>query len=233
MITKTFKTTGGKLQVSIPETIREISLGQLIALQSTTQMNDLDAISILSGTPLSQIRLIKDFADLHHFSVHIAKLSEQIRAAYDSDSLPKTVCFDVDGSPKDIAVITNLAIEPAGAFMAARDLITEEINKHVEMHGEEDWKNSFNPSLSACAMILAHYFYSKVTRREYNEYRAEEFIKVVKRLPFTDALPIAKYFFLNYPNLSKPKISCWHRVQLLWKKRLALSSFKSSGMLTQ
>jgi len=111
-----------------------------------------------------------------------------------------------------IAVIKNLSVEPAGAFMAAREIIAGEINEHIADYGEDDLMESFNPSLKACCQVLAHYFYCRVTARQYDEYEAEEFCNEVKKLRVTEALPIAKHFFTCYPNLYKPKISFWHRV---------------------
>jgi hypothetical protein len=231
MIEKTIKTQTGKLHIRLPEHSHEVSLGQLIDMQSTENMSDLQAIQILSGAPANELQNIKDFNNLQTFNAHVTRLSQQIKELYNSDSLPKTITFNIDGKAVKVKVITNLSIEPAGAFLAARDVITEEINNHITTYGE-DWKANFNPSLKACAMLLAHYFYCPVSNNWYNEYHAEAFYDEVIKLPFTDALPIAKYFFLNYPSLSKPKINCWLRAQLLWKKRLALNRFKNSGMLT-
>lgn len=232
MIEKTIKTKSGKLNITLPEHLHEVSLSQLIDMQSTENMNDLQAVQILSGVSVEELQNIKDFNDLQIFNTHVTHLSQQIKELYNSDSLPKTVTFNIEGKAVKVKVITNLSIEPAGAFLAARDVITEEINNHINQY-RDDWKANFNPSLKTCAMLLAHYFYCPVSNNWYNEYQAEAFYDEVIKLPFTDALPIAKYFFLNYPNLSKPKINYWLRAQLLWKKRLALSRFKNSGMLTQ
>lgn len=232
MIEKTFKTTTGSISITIPEHLHEVSLGQLIAMQAIENLSDLEAVHILSGVPTDKLQNIKNIDDLRLFNGHIMALSVQIKALYNSDSLPKTVTFNLTGKPKTVNVIANLSIEPAGAFLTARDIISDEIESHINQHGDE-WKANFNPSLKTCAMLLAHYFYCPVTGNWYNEYQAEQFYDEVIKLPFTDALPISKYFFLNYPNLSKPKISYWLRVQLLWKKRLALSRFKNSDMLTQ
>jgi hypothetical protein len=231
MIEKILKTQTGRLHLKLPEHLHEVTLGQLIDMQSTENMTDLQAIQILSGVPVEDLQNITDFNDLQIFSEHIAILSQQIKELYNSDSLPKSITFNMDGKAVKVKVISNLSIEPAGAFLAARDVITEEINNHISQYGE-DWKANFNPSLKTCAMLLAHYFYCPVSNNWYNEYQAEAFYDEVIKLPFTDALPIAKYFFLNYPGLSRPKISYWLRAQLLWKKRLALSRFKNSGMLT-
>lgn len=227
MLQKTLKTTTGSLTVAIPEKLEEVNLGQLMELQATENLSDLQAISILSGIALSDLQDVKDMSGLQIFSHHITDLSAAIQNLYNSNSMPKKVIFKLNDRPKTVAVTSNLGIEPAGAFFAARDVITDEINDHVTRFGEDGWREQFNPSLRSCALILAHYFYCPATGQRYTEHGAEQFIEHVKRLPFTDALPIAKYFFLSFPNLSKPRISFWHRAQLCWKKRLALNRFKS------
>jgi hypothetical protein len=190
MIAQILKTTTGKLHVKMPEHLHEVTLGQLIDMQSAENMSDLQAIQILSGIPVADLQNVKDFKDLQVFNEHVAALSQQIKDLYNSDSLPKIVAFDINGQSKTVKVISNLSIEPAGAFLAARDIITDEINNHIEQHGD-NWKDHFNPSLKTCAMLLAHYFYSPVSGNWYNEYKAEEFYDEVIKLPFTDALPIA------------------------------------------
>lgn len=189
MIEKILKTTTGRLHLQLPEHLHEISLGQLIDMQSTENMSDLQAIQILSGIPIVELQNIKDFNDLQIFNEHVAMLSQQIKELYNSDSLPKTITFNIDDKAVKVKVISNLSIEPAGAFLAARDVITEEINNHISQYGE-DWKANFNPSLKTCAMLLAHYFYCPVSNNWYNEYQAEAFYDEVIKLPFTDALPI-------------------------------------------
>ncbi len=94
-------------------------------------------------------------------------------------------------------------------------------------HGEDNWQEYFNPSLNACCQVLAHYFYTRVTGKMYNEYEAEDFVNEVKKLRVTEALPIAKHFFTCYPNLSKPKTACWHRLRQFWKKEPGYKPSKS------
>lgn len=233
MLQKTVKTTTGKISISLPDTISEVTLAQIMAMQETEGLTDLGAIHILSGVPLTELHNVKNMSDLQIFTPHVIALSKQIKELYNSNSIPKHVIFNYNGITKKINVITNLSVEPAGAFWAARDVITDEINDHIKKHGEEDWKDNFNPSLYSCALLLAHYFYCPVTGNWYNEHEAEQFIDTVKQLPFIDALPVAKCFFLSYPNLSKPRINFWERLQLLWKKRLELKAFRSLDMLIQ
>jgi hypothetical protein len=52
MIQKTLKTTTGKLKVQIPDKLDEVTLGQVIALQESPALDDLEAICILSGIPI-------------------------------------------------------------------------------------------------------------------------------------------------------------------------------------
>jgi hypothetical protein len=218
MIERTLKTTQGKLQVSIPAQLSEVTLGQMMQLQDVPELTDLQAISILSGVSVTDLQNVKDANELIGFADTIMGLSQQIKYLYNADAIPKTVTLAADGKPVTVNVIKNLSVEPAGAFMAARDVIADEISSHIEKYGEENWQDYFNPSLSACCKVLACYFYCKATGKPYDEYAAAAFTDTVKKLRVTEALPIAKHFFMNFPNLSKPRTSFWLRLLQFWKK---------------
>ncbi|MFI5159139.1 MAG: hypothetical protein ACHQF4_09760 [Sphingobacteriales bacterium] len=229
MIEKTLKTTYGKLKIKIPNDLSEISLAQIIEIQDKPDLNDLEAISILSGLPLWQLNHVRCMDDLEVFSEHISLLSQQIKQLYDSDNVPQKVTFP---GGKTVNVIHNLSMEPAGSFMAAREIISDEINRHIQEYGAENWQQNFNPSLKACCQVLAHYFFCRVTGKKYNEYEAEEFCNDIKKLRVTEALPIAKHFFICYPNLSKQKISFFHRLQQYWRKKPEYKRSKSLSIST-
>jgi hypothetical protein len=232
MIQKKIKTLTGTLLATIPTQLHELKLGQLIAMQEQAEMSDLDAISILSNISVSELNQVVSYSELQVFNGHIVTLSQEIKHLYNSEVIPSHIKLPVKNETISIPVIKNLSVEPAGAFMAARDIIAEEISAHIAAHGEHDWQASFNPSLKACSQILAQYFYTRATGLPYDEQLAAEFTSIVEQLPVTEALPIAKYFFLNYPNLSRPKTSFWHRLQRLWSKKPASGSSKSFGLST-
>jgi hypothetical protein len=233
MITKTLRTTTGKIKVTIPSLLSEVTFGHLMALQDKPSVNDLEAISILSGVPLSDLRNISNIADLEIFNDTIVSLTHQMKHLYDSEYVPKTITFKKGEENITISVINNLSVEPVGAFMAAREIIAEEINGHIIRYGEIDWKETFNPSLKACCQVLAHYFYCRATGNRYNEYEAEEFCSQIEQLRVTEALPIAKHFFTCYPGLSKPKISCCHRLLQFWKSAPGYIRSKSLNISTR
>ncbi|RYY36804.1 MAG: hypothetical protein EOP46_05085 [Sphingobacteriaceae bacterium] len=232
MIEKTVKTTKGKLRISIPAQLSEVTLGQMMALQEADNINDLSAISILSGIPVDELQQISSTAELLTFGSHIMSLAHQIKYLYNSDAIPQKVTFLINGKPKQVNVIKNLSVEPAGAFMAARDVIADEITAHIKQHGEQHWAEHFNPSLKACCLILAHYFYCRVTGNAYNEYAIDDFAETVKTLRVTEALPISKHFFTSYPGFSKPKTGFWHRAQQLWNNAREYNRLKSLNTLT-
>ena len=232
MIIKTLKTTQGKLKISIPESLEEITLAQLIALQDKPDVNDLDAISILSGIPVEALQNVMSITELQAFSEPVLTLAQQIKYMYNSDAIPQKVTFHLASGTKTVKVSNNLAVEPAGAFMAARDIITDEINEHIKLYGEGDWQQNYNPSLKVCCHVLAHYFYCKVTGKPYNEYEADEFTAEIKKLRVTEALPISKHFFTCYPNLSKQKTSFWHRLLPFLKKERGSNLSKSLSIST-
>src|SRR5215217_5589314 len=188
MIEKTISTTTGKLTLKIPSSLYELTLGQLMAMQEKPELNDLDAISILSGVPVQELQNIKSADDLHVFGEAVLSLANQIKYLYNSDEIPDHVTFHHSTGPLKVKVMNNLSVEPAGAFLASKDIIATEISEHIAKHGEENWQESFNPSLNACCKVLANYFYCKVTRQQYDEYKIEEFCETIKQLRVTEAL---------------------------------------------
>jgi hypothetical protein len=234
MIEKTLKTTTGKLLVKIPAELNEVTLGQIMAMQQKPDLNDIEAISILSGIAVEELLNVKSIHDFQVFTETILTLSNQIKHLYNTDIIPKEVVFILHDARKNqvrktVKVSRDLSVEPAGAFMAARDIIAEEINNHIKQHGDEDWQEHFNPSLNACCQVLAHYFFCRVTGQKYNEYEAEEFCNEIKKMRVTEALPIARHFFFCYHSLSRPKTNCWHRLLPPWKKGRVFSRSKSSN----
>ncbi len=230
MIEKTLKTTRGILSITMPSQLKEISLGQMMQLQEKTDLSDLDAISILSGIAVDELKDVVNFHDFDVFGNAVLEVSNQIKYLYNSNDIPSRVTFKIDGKTVKVNVIRNLSVEPAGAFMAARDIIAEEINKHVELHGEEYWQQTFNPSLKACCQVLAQYFYCRATGEKYNEYKADAFTETVKNLSVVEALPIGKHFFMSYPNLSKPKTNYWLRSRQFWRGKRAYNRSKNSSI---
>jgi len=181
MIEKTLKTTEGKILVKIPTALSEVTLGQMMDMQEKHYLNDLDAISILSGIPMDELATVRNIEDFRFFGESVLSLSNQIKHLYNSDAIPRKVGFTLDKSKVTVNVIHNLSVEPAGAFMAARDLIADEINETIKIYGEEDWKEHFHPSLKACCHLLAHYFFCRATGKKYNEYEAEAFTTEIKK----------------------------------------------------
>ncbi len=218
MIEKKLRTTEGRLLVAIPTLLNELTLGQLTEMQDKPYLTDLEAISILSGVPVDELNTVCDVTEFQIFSEYILLLSHQISLLYNRDEIPKKVTFYLD-KPVTVNVISNLSVEPAGAFMAAREIIAEEIKEHIEKYGEEDWQETFKPSLKACCQVLGQYFFCRVTGKKYNEYQVEEFYAEVKKLKVTEALPIARHFFSCYPHLSRRKTNYWQRLLQLWRKR--------------
>ncbi|MDO3644717.1 hypothetical protein [Mucilaginibacter sp. L3T2-6] len=229
MLQKNLKTASGKLTVQIPSSLSEITIGQIMELQEEASLSDIKAISILSGIPVQQLQNVKNAADFSVFGEAVLSLSHEIKHLYNSSHIPKVITFP---GGKTVKVINNLSVEPAGAFMAARDIISDEIAEHIKVNGEADWQQHFNPSLKACCKVLAHYFYCRVTGKAYNEYEAEEFITEIKKLRVMEALPVARHFFTCYPSLRTPKTSFWHRLLQRLNDGRVYTNLRSSGIST-
>jgi hypothetical protein len=233
MIEKMLRTTDGKIRVRIPTVLNEITLGQMMAMQEKQYLDDLDAISILSGLSKEELYNVKNIEDFGIFGDYVKSLANQIKYLYQGDITPRKVIFTLGKRKVTVNVIHNLSVEPAGAFMAARDIIADEINEHINLYGEEDWQDHFQPSLKACCHVLAHYFFCRATGKKYDEYEAGEFCEEVKKLRVTEALPIAKHFFTCYPDLLKQKIDFFQRFRQFWRKRQVSRRLKSSNTSTR
>lgn len=250
MFEKTLSTTEGKLRVKIPTTLQELTVGQLLQLQTDETLSDLQSISILSHIPYDTLLNITDPNEIQDFERPILTLVNSIQFMYDKDAIPEEISFVRDDhytsivkQPKKgffkrlfspdkpthntVKVLKNLSIEPVGAYMNARDIISDEINEHIKRYGEQNWRDNLNPSTKSIGMLLAHYFYCPATRQPYNENKAEQFFDVVKHLSVAEAMPIGRYFFLKYPDLLKQKTSFWQQVRQYWKQRQALKNSRN------
>jgi hypothetical protein len=116
MIEKTLKTTRGTLSITMPSQLKEVSLGQMMQLQEKTDLSDLDAISILSGIAIDELKDVSNFHDFDVFGEAVLSLSNQIKHLYNSDEIPSRVTFKIDSKTVKVNVIRNLSVEPAGAF---------------------------------------------------------------------------------------------------------------------
>ena len=227
MIEKILRTTDGKIKVKIPTVLNEITLGQMIAMQEKHYMDDLEAISILSGIPKEELYTVININDFEVFGDYVQSLAHQIKHLYNSDIVPHKVTFILGKRKVTLNVIRNLSVEPAGAFLAARDIIADEINEHINLYGEDDWQEYFQPSVKACCNVLAQYFFCRATGKKYDEYEAEEFGEEIKKLRVTEAMPIAKHFFSCYPDLLKQKIGFFQRLHQYWRRRQVFRRLKN------
>lgn len=229
MITKTLRTLSGPVKIKIPENLNEATLGAMIQMQSVTE----NEIPLIPGLTREICDNIIEFQDLTDIRDRVLSLAHQIKYCYEGTKLPEYVVFGYKKKwlrtvPNKIKVIKNLSIEPAGAYLASRNLIVDEINRHIAIYGEDNWQANFIPSLDICAGILANYFYCPVTGLLWNEQRAETFKSEVLKLSVQDALPISRYFFLNYNDLWRPKTSPWLRFKLKLNERRVYRNLKNS-----
>lgn len=236
MITKTIKTTSGPLKITIPSDIKELTIGKLMELTPVPghSFSELEQLSIFTGIPTGDKEFDKreididvitlgdicNVDDLRVFDEALQTIAYQLKHFVTVQEIPKSITLDMPQdyvkrrwttfatkSLKTIPILSNLGIAPAGAYLEAKQLIKKEYErweKVKEQYGEEI---EFNPSIEAQIRLLSLYFYVPATGNKFNTLKVIEFDEVIKKLPITQALPIARYFFLRYPNLSRPKIA--------------------------
>lgn len=225
------KTTSGPLTISIPSDLSEITIDVLMRLTPAygDTFSPLEQLSILSGIPKEfndkkpDVICLEDICnldDLAVFDTTIELLAIKIKSFVTEQEIPESILVPVDtaitrgwrwfrGSRhhvgKLVPVIKNLGIQPAGAYFEAKEIIRQEFEEWAKVKKEYGDHIEFNPSIQSLCRVLSLYLYVPATGEKFNSARAADFDKVTKQLPITKALPIARYFFLRYPNLSKPK----------------------------
>lgn len=226
MITKTIKTTSGPLVISIPASRDEISIGLLQALtpEPGHSFSNLETLGILSGIPVESetepcLYDVINLSDYDVFDQTLQLLAYQLKAFVEVQDIPDGVILDIpqaqikrwfgriEHKGKYVPVLKNLGIQPAGAYMEAKELIKGEYERWERVKKEYGDDIEFNPSIESQIRLLSLYLYCPATGEKFNTVKVSQFDEVIKKLSITKALPIARYFFLKYPNLSKPKVA--------------------------
>jgi hypothetical protein len=229
MITKSIQTISGKVRINIPTSLTEITIGQMIKMESADG-NEIPLIPQLTEDVVNNITNYQDLIDIRE---RVLSLAHKIKYEYKESKLPEFIVFGTKrtrfGFIKEnrIKVPKNLSIQPAGAYLACRDLIADEINRHINLYGEDGWQNNFVPSLKTCAMILAHYFYCPVTGQSWSDQKAEAFESEILKLSVQEALPVARFFIKAFPNLSQLKIGLWKTILQSWRNVRASRRIKN------
>ncbi len=227
MTERTFKHINGKLKLSIPDSLQDVTLQMMIQFQQPA-LSDLEAISALTQTPIEQLYGINDVAALNEAILPFAKsLQHQLAFTYEAGVLPKRATLRYPGGKaQTIDISADAGFYAYGAVMEARELMTTEILRHQQTYGDT-WREHLNPDLRTCGLILAHFLYNRAYPKHVpTEIDIQQFFDVVKWLPITEAAPLARHFFLSYPNLPLRKPTRWQRLQRLWKNVQALMHFR-------
>ena len=235
---QTLKTLSGQIKIKIPTNLSEVTLGQMIAAQNFVE-DDNEFHPLVPELTKQVSDNIINIQQRYDVQDRLLSLVHQLKYCYESKKIPEYITigtkqvkhfWGMKTVPNRVKVITNLSIEPAGAYLSSRDLIVDEINKHIAIYGEDDWQANFMPSLDTCAGVLANYFYCPVTGELWNEQKAEGFKSEVLKLSIQDTLPIARFFFHNYNSLYRPKTSLYQVFRQILKKNQALRRLKNLSL---
>lgn len=231
MTERTFKHINGKLKLSIPDSLQDVTLQMMIRFQQPA-LSDLEAISALTQTPVEQLYGISDISALNEAILPFAQsLPHQLAYTYQTGTLPKQVTLRYPGGKvKHLTIGEDAGFYAYGAVMEARELMTTEILRHQQTYGDT-WREHLNPDLHTCGLILTHFLYNRAYSGHVpSAMDIQQFFDVVKWLPITDAAPLARHFFLSYPNLPLRKPTRLQRLQHLLKNVPALIRLRRSGI---
>ncbi|MDR3551200.1 MAG: hypothetical protein P4L31_07340 [Candidatus Babeliales bacterium] len=238
MHVQTLKTLSGQIKIKIPTNLNEVTLGQMIAAQNFVEEDNEFHPLVPELTKQISDNII-NIQQRYDVQERLLSLMHQLKYCYEDKKIPEYITIGtkqvkrlwwLKNVPNRIKVITNLSIEPAGAYLSSRDLIVDEINKHIAIYGEDEWQANFMPSLDTCAGILANYFYCPITGKLWNEQMAEDFKSEILKLSIQDTLPIARFFFHHWKELYKPKMSLWLRCKLIWNERQVYRNLRNSNL---
>ncbi|WP_426672095.1 hypothetical protein ACPPVU_12775 [Mucilaginibacter sp. McL0603] len=84
-------------------------------------------------------------------------------------------------------------MKPAGAFLAARDIIADEINDHINLYSGR-LAGAFSTLAKSLLQRAGTILFCRATGNKFDEDEAGEFADEIKKLRVTEALPIAKLF---------------------------------------
>lgn len=187
--------------VNFPTSVFDLSLKQFFALKKAKDI--LDEISACTGIARNTIENFKDLKTVNNAQALLATLRISIEAGFDSRNFPKEVYIGL----KKIKVPAELRLEPIGAFMSVNDILAEHSNKMIAdglKQGRTITTDDINFT-DCIPKVLAHYFFRPYHGEEtlYSDINAEapEYMEKILNLPLTQAVPLANYFFLKFPNL--------------------------------
>ncbi len=179
------------MQLQIPERLSEITFGQLVKLKDQ-EITNLEVLSILSGVPLDNLYSAKSYDETTKMAKLYIDMFNYSAANTDLNKIPQTINVSFTGKRKLMKIEKYICITPAGAYIAADKVISDEIYKHIEIFGEDNWRENFNPSLVACGQVVDAYLFHKVTRKLWIGETRDTF---ADEMPADQVLMIAKHFF--------------------------------------
>jgi len=190
-----------EIHLNIPENLNEITFGQLIELRKP-DLTNAEVLSVLSGVPVDEIYEARSFQEINRIAKIYIDLFTHSAAGANISSIPHKIKVNYAGKLKTVKFGKYLSMEPAGAYSAANKVITSEIYSNIDMYGEDNWKNHFNPSLQVCADVVDAFVYCRVTGKLWSDQGRESFALSMRA---ADVLILAKHFFNVWPNLISKK----------------------------
>jgi len=176
---------------SIPKSIDDISLGRFIEFRNLDPNNNLDKIHwilnskpVFKDTPSIEIELTNVLAiakpcieDIYSFMNNKAKnqTPTHIEVLGETFELKKGLLNDL----------------PYWPYVVTKSIIIKNLENP-----------NFDPT-DDIPKVLAHYLYNYVTKNEYTEKKAEEFIDIVNDIPMAKAIPLGVFFLKKQQNLWK------------------------------
>lgn len=211
-----------KLNLDIPSSLDEFTIGQFIELRKLPTDKDVSAeiLSIFTKANIEEIRSIR-YNKTNEIKVqealqlcnHIAQEIKEFNKSIKKFEVPKTVIV-LDHT---IKIPDDLEKEPYWPSRKVKEVMLKTIE--AENNGKEF---DFTDDIPE---IIAHYLYKPWTGSDYDEYKADEFIVAINDMKFKEAISLGNFFILRWRKLFLKNSSLWRTNLHLIKLKL-----KSKGL---
>jgi hypothetical protein len=174
---------------TVPASIEDVSIGRFIQLRNTELTNPLAVLHWALGEKVEfKYTKATESQIANIFSLVNPVIAEVY--GFMQTKAKKDVPSSIGVLGRDIKLKKGLLNDlPYWPYVVAKSIIKEEAAKEV-----------FDPT-DRIPQLLAHYLYSEVTKRPYDEAAAEEFVEIINDLPMVQCIQLGGFFLRKLPGL--------------------------------
>lgn len=210
-----FKVSLSKRTFYLPGSVSELTLGQFLDLRNPENADIVSRLAILLKIDVAEITDISYTTKQQREVDNLCNLTEVINQSLKD-------YFATDESIRKLKTVTILGETyrvpnaERAAYWPSRK-VKEIIQEQIEKTGKSEFD-----ATDRMDEIIAHYMYSEVTGKPYNEIEADNFRHVIRDMALVEAVPLANFFILRWLTCWTTRRKSWFIKLAIWKRRLGL-----------